>query len=105
MKNLKIIHSLIKPYMNKLKKLIKRTIYNNVYLHSIYNLVQRICLSCLVTKIQNNIRQVILLGEVNIIFTHITLKGSYALVKVAEDLETGKKVVLKMYDKYKLLDK
>ena len=45
------------------------------------------------------------MDEVNIIFTHITLKGSYALVKVAEDLETGKKVVLKMYDKYKLLDK
>jgi serine/threonine protein kinase len=31
-------------------------------------------------------------------------KGSYAIVKLAKDTLTDKKVAIKIYDKYKLLD-
>lgn len=31
-------------------------------------------------------------------------KGSYAVVKLANDTDIGKNVAIKMYDKYKLID-
>ena len=31
-------------------------------------------------------------------------KGSYAIVKLAKDLETGEEVAIKIYDKSKLID-